>query len=131
MFRRPDSGECVRNDHFCIVSALFLPWSHDQPLQKPNAVSWEDYFSSKKPGVTVRLLRYIENLGLMHKSKEEACIDQLRLHALQGEGENADPFSTHLDMMGVDKEENNNNFDTDENNTISLAVVQSALENSL
>jgi hypothetical protein len=33
--------------------------------------------------------------------------------------------------MGVDKEENNNNFDTDENNTISLAVVQSALENSL
>jgi Tfp pilus assembly pilus retraction ATPase PilT len=68
----------------------------------------------------------------VHKSKEEAHIDQLRLHALQGEGENSDPFSTHLDIMGVDNNDNDdNNFNTDENNTILLAVVQSALESSL
>jgi Helitron helicase-like domain at N-terminus len=45
LFLRPDSGEeSVRNEHFCIVSALFVPWSHDKPLQKPNDRSWEDFF---------------------------------------------------------------------------------------
>jgi hypothetical protein len=68
----------------------------------------------------------------MRKSKEEARIDHLRPRALQGEGENEDPFSTHLDMMGVENEEDiDSNFDVDANDTIALSVVQSALESSL
>jgi PIF1-like helicase/Helitron helicase-like domain at N-terminus len=133
LFLRPDSDdEVARSNHFCIVSALFVPWSQNQPLQKLPETSWEEFFSCHQPALLPRLLRYIDNLALLHKSKAEAQIDQLRLHALQGEEENADPFSAHLDMMGADLDEDDDNFDFGGNeSTISLAVVQSALEGTL
>src|SRR5579859_3311617 len=87
LFLRPDSeDESVRNDYFCLVSGLFLPWSREQPPVKPAGDSWEDFFSAKKsllsPRIPAkksllspRILRHIDNLSLLHKSKEEAQID--------------------------------------------------------
>jgi hypothetical protein len=78
------------------------------------------------------LLRHIDNLVLLHKSKAEAHIDQLRLHALQGEEENADTIGSCLEILGAnaDEEDDNSEFEGYES-AISLAVVQSALESSL
>src|SRR5579859_7527370 len=88
LFLRPDSeDDSVRNDCFCLLSGLFLPWSREQPPVKPSGDSWEDFFSAKKSLLSPRVLRHIDNLSLLHKSKEEAQIDQLRLLAQYGEEE--------------------------------------------
>jgi hypothetical protein len=76
LFLRPDSDdEVAGNDHFCIVSALFIPWSNVELLQKPADASWGGLFSFQIPFMSARLLRNIDNLVLLHKSKAEAHID--------------------------------------------------------
>jgi hypothetical protein len=95
-------------------------------------VSWESHFLSQKSNLPPCILRYIENLALLHKS-EEAIIDQLRLHA-QSTDEDRDedgnepriPFDVDL---GNDDDDI---WDLDGNHsTATLAVIQSALEGSL
>ena len=77
-FLRPDSpDEAIKSTHFCLVSAVFVPWSHEQPLTKSPTMSWEEFFRSRGETLAPRILRYISNLALLHKSKEEARIDQL------------------------------------------------------
>ena len=136
LFLRPDSGDdVVRNDHFCLLTGLFVPWSHLQLPQKPSDVSWESHFVSRKWLASPRILRYIDNLALLHKSKEEAVIDQLRLHAQSADGDgvhddSCKPCCIHFDMT---METNNDEiWDLDANHsTTALAVVQSALEGFL
>lgn len=130
-FLRPDSDdESVRNEYFCLVSGLFIPWTHDQPPVKPSTDSWEEFFSVKKEFVSPRLLRHIDNLALLHKSKVEAQIDRLQLLAQDGhEAENGNGdrmFGEPLEMTGDENwEEERNEM------TKSLALVQSSLEASL
>src|SRR5579859_5479707 len=132
LFLRPDSeDELVRNDFFCLVSGLFLPWSHEQPPVKPGGDSWDEFFSVKKSLLSPRILQHIDNLSLLHKSKEEAQIDQLRLLAQYGEEEQAtssdQPFDEYFEMLGIDDDQE----EMDSNMTRSLALVQSSLEGSL
>ena len=132
LFLQPDSeDESVKNDYFCLISGLFLPWSRYQPPVKPIGESWEDFFSAKKSIVSPCILRHIDNLSLLHKSKEEARIDQLQLLAQYGEeGQmtNRDqPFDEYFEMLGG----NDNQEEMDDDMTRSLALVQSSLEGSL
>src|SRR5579859_7795450 len=129
LFLRPDSeDESVRNDYFCLVSGLFLPWSREQPPVKPVGDSWEEFFSVKKSLLSPRILRHIDNLSLLHKSKEEAQIDQLQLLAQYGEDERAtngdQPFDEYFEMLGVDDDQE----EMDSDIARSIAFVQSSLE---
>jgi len=57
LFLRPDSeDESVRNDYFCLVSGLFLPWSRKHPPAKPIGDSSEEFFSAKKGLLLPRIL---------------------------------------------------------------------------
>src|SRR5579859_1872006 len=131
LFLRPDSGdESVRNEYFCLVSGLFIPWTRDQPPVKASTDSWENSFSVKKEFLSPRLLRHIDNLALLHKSREEAEIDRLQLLAQYGqdaENGNGDRmFGEPLEMADdEDWEEERSEM------TRSLALVQSSLEASL
>ena len=130
-FLRPDSDdESVRNEYFCLVSGLFLPWTRDQPPVKASTDSWEKFFSVKKEVLSPRLLRHIDNLALLHKSKVEAQIDQLQLfaqYAQEAENGNGDR------MFGEPLERaDDENWEEERNQmTRSLALVQSSLEASL
>jgi hypothetical protein len=125
LFLRPDStDEVVRNTHFCLISAVFVPWSRDQPLAKSHTMSWEEFFRTKEEKCPARISRHIGNLALLHKSKEEARIDQLQLRAQfaeDGERVSGGDFdiSDDEDWQG-----------TESNASRSLALVQSALEAS-
>ena len=131
LFLRPDStDEAIRNEHFCLVSALFIPWSHDQALAKSPVQSWEEFFRTREQSLSFRILRYIGNLALLHKSKEEARINQLQLRAQFAEegGDTEmrdDVFSGHFDMSD-DEDWQDKGSDVSR----SLALVQSALEAS-
>jgi len=129
LFLRPDSDdETVRDEYFCLVSGLFVPWSHDQPLQKLSDASWEDFFLVQEPHLTPVLQQYIDNLATLHKSKEEVEIDQMQLRAQCGE----DRDSNRDNMDGffcADRQEDWEDDGTDM--TRSLALVQSSLEGSL
>jgi hypothetical protein len=130
LFLRPDSDdESVRSDYFCLLSGLFLPWNHEQPPVKPVGDSWEDFFSAKKDSLSLRTLRYIDNLSLLHKSKEEAQIDQLQLMAQYGKDATGEEgaFNEYFEQLGGDEdyEEMANDL------TRSVALVQTSLESSL
>jgi hypothetical protein len=133
LFLRTDSDDDVaRNDYFCIISALFIPWSNEGLPRKPSNASWEDFFSCQKPFISARLLRHIDNIALLHKSRAEAHIDQLRLHALQDNEGNAALIGSHLEVFGADSDEEDDCFNFEGNESaITLAVVQSALQSSL
>jgi hypothetical protein len=135
LFLRPDSGdEAVRSDHFCLLTGVVVPWSHVEPPQKLPNISWETHFVARQPHLHQRILRYVDNLALLHKWNEEAIIDQLRLHA-QVAGENDDedgnPSRVQFDMA-TENHEDDEIWDLEGNrSTTTLAVVQSALEGSL
>jgi hypothetical protein len=135
LFLRPDSGdEAVRSDHFCLLTGLFIPWSHVKPPQKLSDICWEIHFVAQEPHLPPRILRYIDNLALLHKSKEEAIIDQLRLHAqVAGENEDEDGSTSpvHFDTA-MGNHDDDEIWDLEGNrSTTALAVVESALEGSL
>ena len=74
----PDStDDTVRDNYFCLLSALFLPWSQNNNTQKPPTLTWEKYFQDNQHRLHSRCIRYIENIKLLHKSKEESKIDRL------------------------------------------------------
>ena len=87
LFVRKDSPDRdVRSQYFCLVSALFIPWSHTNPLKRPEAF-WEQVFYGRLPTLSSRIRRYIDNLDLLHKSKEESRIDRLQQKAQQNDGD--------------------------------------------
>jgi hypothetical protein len=76
-------------------------------------------------------LRHVNNLSLLHKSKEEAQVDRLQLLAQYGEDGRTtnghQPFDEYFEMLGRDDRQE----EMDSDMTRSLALVQSSLEGSL
>src|SRR5579859_5179523 len=100
-----------REDYFCILAGLFFPWSCDSPLKATSEQdeSWEHFFHDKQSSfLSPRLCRYIENLDLLRKSKEEARIDRLQRRAR---------ISTDLHRDGIDDDNNDDDVDGDETTT--------------
>jgi len=64
-------------DYFCLLSVLFVPWSHNAPHKPCQGQTWQEYYISKSSSISARLLSYIDNLDLLHKSKQESDIDAM------------------------------------------------------
>jgi hypothetical protein len=88
-------------DYYCLISALFLPWSSTYSLQT-GATSWEQFYSVNAYKIPPRLMRHIENLDLLHKSKEESRIDALQQKTWANEDsdvEGADGSSDIIELI--------------------------------
>jgi hypothetical protein len=66
---------------FCILTALFIPWTKDT-IQKVYSITWEEYFNSHLGTLSGRLRRHIDNIRLLRKSKEESQLDRLQKAAV-------------------------------------------------
>src|SRR5579859_2715235 len=56
---------------FLILVGIFIPWHDNTPFKQPSD-SWEDHFHLQSPHLSPRIHRYISNMDLLHKSKEES-----------------------------------------------------------
>ena len=78
LFVKPDStDEDVREEYYCILTGLFLPWHAGIPI-RPADVTWEAHYHQLSHTISPRLRRYIENLKNLHKSHDESIIDRLQ-----------------------------------------------------
>src|SRR5579859_4815574 len=85
LFLRLDSkDEQMKEDYYCLVVALFIPWSDRQPFN-PTATSWEDWYLNHAPQLPPRIARLIQNLQLLHKTKDEIDFDRIQRASLDGE----------------------------------------------
>ena len=66
----------MQEDYCCLIAALFFPWSFDNHLN-PHNISWKQFFHDNRHHLSPRLSRYIDNLDLLHKTREETRIDYL------------------------------------------------------
>src|SRR5579859_579968 len=107
LFLRPDSkDEQMKEDYYCLVAALFIPWSDRQPLN-PTATSWEDWYLNHAPQLPPRIARLIQNLQLLHKTKDEIDFDRIQRASLDGEddidtldpGDERDPNEVTLNAI--------------------------------
>ena len=103
--RKDPPDQDVHNQYFCLVSALFIPWSHTNPLKPPD-VSWEENFYERLPTLSSRIRRYIDNLDLLHKSEEESRIDHLQQKAQWNDDDHEDEYSADVNHKSFDS-----NFD--------------------
>ena len=95
LFLRPDTEkEQDKEDYYCLLSSLFVPWSRFQPPNLLN-LKWEDWYLNHTPPLIPRLHRVIRNLSLLHKSKDEVEFNRLQRESLDGE-ENPDSVSLKM-----------------------------------
>ena len=73
-----------REDYYCIVSFLFMPWSYHHP-HRLQGQSWEEFYHVNMEKIMTRHLYHINNLDLLHRSKEESQIDVLQQKARSDE----------------------------------------------
>ena len=73
-----------REDYYCIVSYLFIPWSHRHPHKRQDQ-SWEGFYHMNVEKIKPHHLSHINNLDLLHRSKEESQIDVLQRKAKSDE----------------------------------------------
>ena len=66
-----------REEYYGLVSWIFIPWLYEQP-HMTESQSWEEFYNGKRGEMSPRLLYHIDNLDLLHKSKEESQIDVLQ-----------------------------------------------------
>ena len=98
LFLRPDSkDEQMKEDYYCLMAALFIPWSYQQPLN-PIATSWEDWYLNHASLPSPRIARLIQNLGLLHKTKDEIDFDRLQRTSLDGEDDIDSPDHDKEDL---------------------------------
>ena len=74
----------VIEDYYCMLSGLFVPWADHRPF-KPTTSSWKAFFESQS--LPPRVLRYVENIDLLHRSQEEARINRLQMNAQESDNE--------------------------------------------
>ena len=105
-----------RGDHFCLLFALFFPWSSlDLPVLS-NA-TWEGIFDSSKDKLCPRLQRHIANLELLHRTNEETNIDRLQRRA---------PFDDDDSNSGM-SDEDTLNFDMELNEVTDSQIQRDQL----
>ena len=73
-----------QEEYYCLISWLFIPWSHHHPHMATNQ-SWKEFYNANMERIPPRLLHHINNLDLLHKSKEESQIDILQQKARSNE----------------------------------------------
>ena len=79
LFLNPDSPDSKKvDDYYCLIASLFFPWCVNQ-TPKSSDESWQQFVENNEHRLCPHLLRFIYNLGLLHKSKEDTHIHQLQL----------------------------------------------------
>lgn len=73
-----------REDYYCILSFLFMPWSYHSPHRTQDR-SWEEFYVTNIDTIAARHLHHVANLDLLHRSKEESRIDVLQQKARSDE----------------------------------------------
>jgi hypothetical protein len=122
----PDStDESVRANYFCLLSALFLPWSSRRQTRKPDDISWEQYFENNRHRLQPWSIQHIANINLLHKSKQESIIDRLQRQAQAADGldSDSDTPSTDDEMAQFD-----DGSDNDEELSDSVTVTRAINE---
>ena len=95
----PQSSEkCDREDFYCIVVGLFVPWGMPD-IEKPSESSWEEHYNCIKTRLSPRVLRYIDNVNLLYKSKEESRLDRLQMLSVSVRPEDFDDEMQDSDLM--------------------------------
>jgi ABC-type dipeptide/oligopeptide/nickel transport system ATPase component len=67
-----------QEQYYCLISWIFIPWSYGSPHTMLQYQSWREFYDTNKETLSPRLLQHIDNLDLLHKSKEESQIDVLQ-----------------------------------------------------
>ena len=99
LFLRPDSeDEQMKEDYYCLLGALFVPWTHDQPLNPSATSSWQDWYLNQAAPPPPRIARLIRNLELLHKTKDEVQFDRLQRASLDGDDDIETPSKDDPDM---------------------------------
>jgi len=81
LFINPDTDDADESeDFFRILTGLFVPWGREG-VRKAQEESWEQHFSNLKHQLSPRIRRYVENLGLLHKTSKEIELDRLQREA--------------------------------------------------
>jgi hypothetical protein len=73
-----------REDYYCILSFLFMPWSYHSAHRAQDQL-WEQFYHTNVDKISSRHLCHIDNLDLLHRSKEESQIDVLQQKARSDE----------------------------------------------
>lgn len=102
-----------KEDYYLLLSCLFVPWSFHQPHKLGAHESWEQLYATNVPKISPRLRYHIENLDLLHKSKEESQFDAMQQRAKSDEqvdtdaddDEEARPLRNDGDMEWDDENE--------------------------
>lgn len=108
-----------REDYYCIVAGLFFPWTGEHSM-KGDDESWEQWFHDNESTLSPRLRHHIDNLDLLHKTKEDTRIDQLqrRVQEAEYDGDDAPAGNGNMDsIMDMD-------MDIAEHDGISLPIEQ-------
>ena len=100
--------------YYHLVCWIFIPWSYEKP-HVMEGQSWEEFYIANRGEISPRLSYHINNLDLLHKSKEESQIDVLQQKAKS----NADAMDSWTDDQFLDNENN----DEDSDATISSGTV--------
>src|SRR5436190_3260280 len=102
LFLKKDSDkEEDREDYYCLLSSLLVPWSAENPLAKPQDISWHQFYDTIYPFLSPRIRRYAANLDLLHKTKEETRLDRLQQQAQAGSTDDIDfiDFDDNVDNL--------------------------------
>src|SRR5579859_1191142 len=135
LFLRPDSEDKqMKEDYYCLLGDLFVPWTHDQSLN-PSATSWQDWYLNQATPPPPYIARLIKNLELLHKSKDEVQFDRLQRASLDGDDDVDSPDYNEEDeaiLNAVDDDDDDdemhghNSSTTDLDPSLSLEQIEAA-----
>src|SRR5206468_2612789 len=103
--KRDSEKEEEKEDYYRLLTSLLVPWSAEDPLAKPQDMSWHQFYDTIYPSLAPRLQRYAANLDLLHKTKEETRLDRLQQQAQAASANDIDfiDFDEDIDnLMDMD-----------------------------
>ena len=99
----------MKEEYYSLVAALFIPSSDRLPLN-PTATLWEEWYLDHATPPPPRIARLIQNLELLHKTKDEIDFDRLQSNP----GWEDDVDSSDLDAKDPDETTLNAIYDDDD-----------------
>jgi hypothetical protein len=127
-FVKPDSlNEKDRRDYHCLIASLFFPWSQKRTPKSSNE-TWEQFVEAHRENLLPRLRRIIDNLTLLHKTKEDTRLHHLQMQAQQESSDSDDDSGDDSFESGDDHVDAD---DDDSHHVQFSAAVEQVLSNSI
>ena len=96
-----DDSPC--EDLYRLLSTIFIPWTTGQMI-KCSDLTWRESFHVQLPSLKPRIRRYVDNLHLLHKSKDEIHVHQLinsQAMTTNDRDDNDDTLSENSDIESI------------------------------